>query len=77
MGNVDEMSRYVQQKKAEQDEVGSDCSESSGFESLMNDSQCEEFFDSDDEDAEMKDVSTNKADVDGFEEVVKVNRRRR
>ena len=45
-GTVAEMSKFCQEKKKQMDEEGSD---SSGFESLMNDSQCESVYSSDEE----------------------------
>ena len=72
--NVAAMSDYMKQKKAENDEVGSD---SSGFESYYSDARCEEVrsdeeFDSDEDAQKQKPAK----DVDEFEEVTTTRRRR-
>lgn len=70
--NLEQMSEYMKQKKLEMDEAGSD---SSGFESVDRDSQCESYHSGDEEDVEMKDES-KPVDNDGFEQVQEKRRRR-
>lgn len=73
IGNVDEMSEFMQKKRQEMDEQGG--SDSDGFESMNGDSQCESYHSgSDDEDVVMEEAS-KQIDDDGFEEVPKKKRR--
>ena len=65
-GKQEEITKQAQKNKEEVD------SDSSGFESEMGDSQCEEYVSSDEE---MKEDSGN-ADPDAFEEVKTTGRRR-